>query len=358
MSSQQQQPKGGGKKERANNAQNSGSGGASKKGGGGKTSEKQSKGGGGAGTGKQQKEQQDQDDVKRDQKLQAILLADSFSKAFRPITLESPKVLLPLVNVPMLEYTIEFLAQNGVEEIIVFCVWHAETLQSYINSSKWPSLIQVRCISSAACLSAGDALRELDALNIIRSDPFILISGDVISNLNLKKAIAFHRQKRKEDSNNAMTVVLKNVQKTAGAKPILDDLIVAMDRGSSQILVFEDSHKKQDVRIPLELMMDRTGLSFHTNLLDCHVDICSPELMVQFSDNFDYQDIRRDFIRNEVGNVALGKHIYGYVIQDPRSYHFICRDIVTRWVFPLVPDAQLLQQGVKVSRSAQLGEGV
>jgi translation initiation factor eIF-2B subunit epsilon len=59
--------------------------------------------------------------------------------------------------------------------------------------------------------------------------------------------------------------------------------------GSSQILVFEDSHKKQDVRIPLELMADRTGLSFHGNLLDCHVDICSPELMVQFSDNFDYQ---------------------------------------------------------------------
>ena len=49
---------------------------------------------------------------------------------------------------------------------------------------------------------------------------------------SLKKAIAFHRQKRKEDSNNAMTVVLKNVQKTAGAKPILDDLIVAMDRGT------------------------------------------------------------------------------------------------------------------------------
>ena len=57
------------------------------------------------------------DDAKREQKLQAILLADSFSKSFRPITWENPKVLLPLVNVPMLEYTIEFLAQNGVEEV-------------------------------------------------------------------------------------------------------------------------------------------------------------------------------------------------------------------------------------------------
>lgn len=108
-------------------------------------------------------------------------------------------------------------------------------------------------------------------------------------NNSLKKAIAFHKQKRKEDNNNVMTVVLKNVQKTAGAKPILDDLVVAMDRSSSQILIFEDSNKKKNVRIPLELMADRTALSFHTNLLDCNVDICSPELMVQFSDNFDYQ---------------------------------------------------------------------
>lgn len=57
------------------------------------------------------------EDAKRDQKLQAILLADSFQKAFRPVTWEKPKVLLPLVNVPMIEYTIEFLAQNGVEEV-------------------------------------------------------------------------------------------------------------------------------------------------------------------------------------------------------------------------------------------------
>jgi translation initiation factor eIF-2B subunit epsilon len=64
------------------------------------------KGGGGGG-----------EDAKRDQKLQAILLADSFSKSFRPITWEKPKVLLPLVNVPMIEYTIEFLALNGVEEV-------------------------------------------------------------------------------------------------------------------------------------------------------------------------------------------------------------------------------------------------
>jgi translation initiation factor eIF-2B subunit epsilon len=59
----------------------------------------------------------DIDEAKREQKLQAVLLADSFSKSFRPMTLQSPKVLLPLVNVPMIEYTVEFLARNGVGEV-------------------------------------------------------------------------------------------------------------------------------------------------------------------------------------------------------------------------------------------------
>lgn len=59
-------------------------------------------------------------------------------------------------------------------------------------------------------------------------------------------------------------------------------------------------------------------------------------------------------------------------MQDFRSYHSICRDIVTRWVYPLVPDAQLLpgstyahtkrytyrENGVRVSRSAVIGDAV
>ena len=55
--------------------------------------------------------------MKQEQPLQAILLADSFTDTFRPLTQKMPKVLLPLVNVPMIEYTLEFLAINGVEEV-------------------------------------------------------------------------------------------------------------------------------------------------------------------------------------------------------------------------------------------------
>jgi translation initiation factor eIF-2B subunit epsilon len=133
--------------------------------------------------------------------------------------------MLPLVNVPMLDYTIEFLAQNGVEEILVFCVWHASMLEEYIAKSKWPSTISVRCIHSGSCESVGDALREIDKLGIINSDPFILITGDVISNMDLKKAIAAHKARRQLDNDAIMTIVMKKVQKSAGINPIMQDLV-------------------------------------------------------------------------------------------------------------------------------------
>ncbi len=60
--------------------------------------------------------------AKVEEQLQAVLLADSFTVKLRPITKERPKVLLPLVNVPMLEYTLESLAAAGVREILVVYV--------------------------------------------------------------------------------------------------------------------------------------------------------------------------------------------------------------------------------------------
>ena len=135
-------------------------------------------------------------------------------------------------------------------------------------------------------------------MGVIRSDPFILISGDVISNMDLKKAIAYHKEKRKADYNAILTVVLKEVQPCAGAKALLEDLVVGMDRQTSQLLLFEDHFRKGSVNIPAEILQEHQGLTFHTNLLDCQVDICSPELMLQFSDNFDYQVTYHAFLQN------------------------------------------------------------
>ena len=59
-----------------------------------------------------------------------------------------------------------------------------------------------------SCRSAGDALRALDQKGIMEDD-FVLVSGDVVANLDLAAVLQEHRLRRAKDNNAIMTMVSK-----------------------------------------------------------------------------------------------------------------------------------------------------
>lgn len=52
--------------------------------------------------------------------------------------------------------------------------------------------MNVEIIVSEGCMSVGDALRDIDAKSIVKSD-FVLVNGDMVSNVNLKPLIQMHK---------------------------------------------------------------------------------------------------------------------------------------------------------------------
>ncbi|KAG6468296.1 hypothetical protein ZIOFF_072921 [Zingiber officinale] len=131
--------------------------------------------------------------------FQAVFLADSFNLRFRPITLERPKVLLPLVNVPMIEYTLSWLDSVGVEEVFVFFCSHSQQVKDYLKESEWTKpTSRFSVTKSHDAISAGDALRVIYEKSVIHGD-FVLISGDTISNLNLAQVLREHKERKKKD---------------------------------------------------------------------------------------------------------------------------------------------------------------
>ena len=66
-----------------------------------------------------------------------------YMQSFAPVTLEKPKMLLPLVNVPMMDYTLEWLAASEVEEVSLSIAW-------LLSASYWMQTC-LNCIKQQAC---------------------------------------------------------------------------------------------------------------------------------------------------------------------------------------------------------------
>ncbi|GFH48683.1 translation initiation factor eif-2bgamma [Chaetoceros tenuissimus] len=314
------------------------------------------------------------DDNKRESKLQAVLLADSFLNTFQPITLDkvTPKVLCPLNNVALLDYGIEFLAGAGVEELFVFCATSGDTVEEYVQKSNWTSSINVKCVKDSSVTNAGDALRYLDKLNVIRSDsqadPFILMTGDVITNVDIVPAIEEHKRRYKKDNTAIMTVLMKEVggwgveedqngeiiSHSSSIRSVSDDLFIALNTASpagNRILSYDSNPgNTSSTKIPTSFFAANAQIELRNDLLDTGIYICSPDVLARFSDEFDFLEISKfisnivaeeeEGLQNKIFASILKSNEYAARIHDLRTYHAVSRDLLKRWCYPIVPDNQ------------------
>ncbi|XP_068197192.1 translation initiation factor eIF2B subunit epsilon [Antennarius striatus] len=291
----------------------------------------------------------------QEQPLQAVLVADSFNRRFFPVTKDQPRALLPLANVAMIDYTLEFLTSTGVQETFVFCCWMASKIKEHLLRSKWcrpTSPNTVHIITSEMFLSLGDVLRDVEAKSLVRSD-FLLVHGDVVSNIDIGPALQEHRQRRKTDKNvSVMTMIFKEASPGHRSRCEEDDVIVATDSRSQRILHYQKTLGTKRLQFPMNIFRSGSDeFEIRHDLLDCHISICSPQVAELFHDNFDYQT-RDDFVRGilvneEILHNQIHMHVtdgYGVRVSNLLMYDSVSSDLVRRWVYPLTPEANFTDQ--------------
>ncbi|KAL4944831.1 hypothetical protein BDV06DRAFT_186226 [Aspergillus oleicola] len=289
--------------------------------------------------------------------LQAVVLADTFETRFEPFTLDKPRCLLPLANTPLIEYTFEFLANAGVEEVFLYGGAHSDQLESYINASKWraPSspFKQFTYLKSTST-SVGDVMRDLDGKHLITGD-FIVVSGDVISNLPIESALTKHRARRQTDKNAIMTMILREAGRKHRTKASSVSPVFVVDPTKDRCLHYEeiDHHSPESSRLNIdpEIITTFSEIDIRQDLIDCNIDICTPDVLSLWSDSFDYQTPRKQFLYGVLKDYELnGKTIHTHIIEDHyvarvrnlKAYDAVSKDVISRWSYPLCPDTNLL----------------
>ncbi|TFY52333.1 hypothetical protein EVJ58_g10077 [Rhodofomes roseus] len=284
--------------------------------------------------------------------LQAVILADSFNKRFRPLTVGKPRCLLPICNATLLDWTFESLALAGVQEIFVICRSYADLVKKAIRESKWsrPSsgLKIVPIITAKETFSPGDAMRDIYTHGIITSD-FVLVTGDLVSNIRIDEVVRVHKERRRTNKDAIMTIVVKESGLQHRTRSRGESGVFVLDPDTSECLHYESVigyPPKTHAEIPREIFAEHPEVEIRNDLIDCCIDICSVEVPSLFQDNFDYADIRRDFVYGVLTSDLLMKNVHCYIakegyaarVADTRSYDAISKDILSRWTYPLVPD--------------------
>ncbi|KAI4137454.1 MAG: hypothetical protein L6R39_007277, partial [Caloplaca ligustica] len=316
-----------------------------------------------------QKPQEEQ----REDTLQAVVIADSFETRFAPFSLEKPRCLLPLANTPLIEYTLDFLAHAGVQDIFICCGSRTEQVKEYISSSKWKlptSPFKTLVLLKSDATSVGDAMRDLDNRGLITGD-FLLVSGDVVTNVSIEPALARHRERRDKDKNAIMTMILREAGVNHRTKATRKRPVFVINPTIDRCLHYEEIHasgnSERYINLDPGLLSEHAEIEVREDLIDCSIDICTPDILGLWSDNFDYQSVRTSFLFGVLKDYELnGKTIHTHIITDQyaarvrslRAYDAVTRDVTGRWTYPLCPDSNRVRgQTYKYTRRRTYEEG-
>ena len=123
--------------------------------------------------------------------MQAVILAGGKGARLYPLTSRTPKPMVNLFNKPVLEHTIDLLKQHGIRDIIITVAYKADQIIDYFGGgSKWGVNIQYS-LEDIPMGTAGGLRRLQPLLN----DTFLIISGDAVTDFDLKAAVDFHKSK-------------------------------------------------------------------------------------------------------------------------------------------------------------------
>jgi len=197
-------------------------------------------------------------------------------------------------------------------------------------------------------------MRDLERAETITGD-FLLVSGDVLSNISLEPALAKHRARREKDKNAIMTMILReagaeNRTKSKGSRPTF-----VIDTATDRCLHYEEMGTRKGgsrhITLDPEILASSGDAEVREDLIDCRIDICTQDVLLAWSDNFDYTSVRKSFLRGVLKDYeTYGKTVHTFVVTDLyaarlkslRAYDAISKDIIGRWTYPFCPDSNLV----------------
>lgn len=121
-------------------------------------------------------------------KNKIILMAGGLGTRLRPLTEDTPKPLLKVGDKPILQTIIESFAKYGFEDIVISVNYKSHMIKDYFGDGS-QFAVKISYIDEDKRLGTAGAL---SLLNDKPKEPFFVMNGDLLTNVNFEKFLDFH----------------------------------------------------------------------------------------------------------------------------------------------------------------------
>jgi mannose-1-phosphate guanylyltransferase len=124
--------------------------------------------------------------------MKALVLTGGFGTRLRPLSCTRPKMLFPIANTRLIDYTLQNLAKGGIDTIILSVYYMAESLVRYLGPTKYD--LGILYSREQRPLGTGGPLKQAE--DLLNNESFFLtLNGDILADIDYQSLIKFHKEK-------------------------------------------------------------------------------------------------------------------------------------------------------------------
>lgn len=134
--------------------------------------------------------------------MKALILAGGFGTRLRPLSCTRPKLLFPIANQPLLDLTLQRLAANGVDEVVLAVNFMADSLERHCGNAKHGIRLHYSrdapptsrsAKSSQGALGTGGPVKQAQTL-LEDEEPFLVLNGDILTEISYREIVREHKK--------------------------------------------------------------------------------------------------------------------------------------------------------------------
>ncbi|TYO99069.1 mannose-1-phosphate guanylyltransferase/phosphomannomutase [Geothermobacter ehrlichii] len=124
--------------------------------------------------------------------MKAVIMAGGFGTRIQPLTINLPKPMIPLANRPIMLHIVDLLKRHGITELVMLLYHQPEIIKNFFRDGSEFG-VRIRYVTPLEDFGTAGAVK---AAAKFLDETFLIISGDLLTDIDLRRAIDFHRQKK------------------------------------------------------------------------------------------------------------------------------------------------------------------